>query len=168
MERAASRQEEARMGPSVVASLQGRGLAVPRTGRASRRGPAQRRRPAEPLQGQPRLPILCLRVHRSLSKRLPSRDLWSRLGDRHPPRKPPRHLGPFQRSEVHLQRSEGPFQRSEGPFQRSEGRSGRAAKARQLLPRAGPCLFPRKPNLFSPTPQGARMTCEAKVGWGHG
>lgn len=161
MERAASRQEEARMGPSVVASLQGRGLAVPRTGRASRRGPAQRRRPAEPLQGQPRLPILCLRVHRSLSKRLPSRDLWSRLGDHHPPRKPLHRLGPFQRSEVH-------FQRSEGPFQRSEGRSGRAAKARQLLPQPGPCLYPRKPNLFSPTPQGARMTCEAKVGWGHG
>ena len=149
------------MGPSVVASLQGRGLAVPRTGRASRRGPAQRRRPAEPLQGQPRPPILCLRPRQSLSKRHPSRDLWSHLGDRHPPRKPPHHLGPFQRSEVH-------FQRSEGPFQRSEGRSGRAVKARQLLPQAGPCLSPRKPNLFSPTPQGARMTCEAKVGWGHG
>lgn len=156
------------MGPSVVASLQGRGLAVPRTGRASRRGPAQRRRPAEPLRGQPRPRILCPKARWSLSKRLPSRDLWFRLGDRHPPRKPPHHLGPFQKSEGPFQRSEVHFQTSEGPFQRSEGRSGRAVKARQLLPQAGPCLSLRKPNLFSPTPQGARMRCEAKVGQGRG
>lgn len=131
--------------PSAEASFPGRDLAVARTGLADRMGRVQKRHPAEPLPGQPRLQILGPRM--CLSKKEPSKDLWSHLGDPHPPRKPPRH-------HYHA-----------GPSQRSEGHS--VKKAESLLLQGGPSLSLRKPNPSSLTPQWAKMTCEAKVGWGH-
>lgn len=82
-----------------------------------------------------------------LSKKQPSKDPWSHLGDPHLPRKPPHHHCPA------------------GPSQRSEGHSVR--KAEPFLLQARPSLSLRKPNPSSPTPQWAKMAFEAKVGWGH-
>lgn len=81
------------------------------------------------------------------SKKPPSKDLWSHLGDPHPPRKPPHHhcrAGPSQRSGDHTVKKTEPF-----------------------LPQAGPSLSLRRPSPSSPTLPWAKMTFEAKVGWGH-